>query len=350
MTRRLGTVMPLVVAALLAALPVGLAAPPQLKIETTGPRPVAPEIIGLAASYPGDVGLVNDPAVLLFEDFDDATLDPILARWDEASNKAGRVLALSDDSPAPAIGRSLQLTAHPGQDTGGHLYKRLPGDGVDELFLRFYVKFPEPANYIHHFVHVGGYQPATRYPQGGAGDRPAGDERVTVGIEPFGRNGTIPAPGEWNLYAYWHQMKRSADNRYWGNGLSPAIPRRVPVDRWQCVELQFKLNEPGQPDGALALWLDGKPVADFQRGVDRGPWTGLGFQLRDRSLGESGDPFEGFDFRTTDKLKLNFVWLLHYVTPENQRRNKVDDPARPSIVRFDQVVAATRYIGPITGN
>lgn len=330
--------------------------PPQVRIQlgSPPPQPSVPPPVGLAAAYPGDQGLADDPAVLLFESFDDETLDTVLARWDEASNKNGRVLELVDDFPEAATSstrnrpqRSLQLTAHPGEDTGGHLYKRLPGEGVDELYLRFYVKFPAPANYIHHFVHVGGYHPSTAYPQGGAGDRPAGNERVTVGIEPFGRSGTIPAPGEWNLYAYWHQMKQSADGRFWGNGLSPALPKRVPVDRWQCVELRFKLNQPGNPDGALALWLDGKPAADFQLGAERGPWTGLGFQLRDRSLGESGQPFEGFDFRTSENLKLNFVWLLHYVTPENQKRNKVDDPRRPSIVCFDQVVAATRYIGPI---
>ena len=73
--------------------------------------------------------------------------------------------------------------------------------------MRFYVKFPDPAGYVHHFVHLGGYDPSTRWPQGGAGERPRGDERVTVGIEPFGRNGTRPPPGEWNFYAYWHEMK-----------------------------------------------------------------------------------------------------------------------------------------------
>jgi hypothetical protein len=302
---------------------------------------------GLSAAHPGDRGLADDPAVLVFEPFDGATLADVQARWDEVSNREGRVLSLQDDAPEGSDDRRcIELAAHPVRDTGGHLYRRLPRE-VDELFVRFYVKFPEPANYVHHFVHVGGYRPATRYPQGGAGERPRGDERVTVGIEPFGRNGSLPAPGDWNLYAYWHEMKRSADGRYWGNGLSPAQPPRVPVGRWQCVELQFKLNTPGRRDGALALWLDGEPVADFREGAPRGAWTGLGFQLKDREKGEGGEPFEGFDFRTTEDLKLNFLWLLHYVTPENQRRNRVADPDRPSVVRFDQVVAATRYVGPI---
>ena len=310
-------------------------------------RPPGDHPAGLAARYPGDRGLRDDPAVLLFEDFDGVDLPSVVARWDSAGNAGGSVLALSEDVPAPAAGagrHSLQVTAHPGRDNGGHLYRRLPR-GVDELYVRFYVKFPDPAGYVHHFVHLGGYDPSTRWPQGGAGERPRGDERVTVGIEPFGRNGTRPPPGEWNFYAYWHEMKRSADGRFWGNGLSPARPRAVPAGRWQCVEVRLKLNTPGRRDGVLALWLDGEPVADIRQGVRRGPWTGMGFNLR--SPDQTGEPFEGFDFRTTDRLKLNFVWLLHYVTETNQGRNRVDDPARPCVVRFDQVVAATRYIGPV---
>jgi hypothetical protein len=327
--------------ALLVALSIAAVAPLAVAADDA-PLPRGP---GLSADHPGDRGLGDDPAVLVFEPFDAAALAEVQARWDEASNRDGRVLALRDDAPEGAGDRRcLEMAAHPGLDTGGHLYRRLPRE-VDELFVRFYVKFPEPANYVHHFVHVGGYRPATRYPQGGAGERPRGDERVTVGIEPFGRNGTLPAPGDWNLYAYWHEMKRSADGRYWGNGLSPARPQRVPAGRWQCVELQFRLNTPGRRDGALALWLDGEPVADFRAGAARDAWTGLGFQLRDD--GKDGEPFEGFDFRTTADLRLNFLWLMHYVTPENQRRNRVADPDRPSVVRFDQVVAATRYVGPI---
>jgi hypothetical protein len=302
---------------------------------------------GLAAKHPGDVGLRDDPAVLLFEDFDKGDLGAVRSRWDEASNAGDSVLALSDDVPTFVAGagrHSLQVTAHPGRDTGGHLYRRLPR-GVDDLYVRFYVKFPEPANYVHHFVHVGGYNPPTRWPQGGAGVRPKGDERVTVGIEPFGRDGTRPPPGDWNFYAYWHEMKRSADGRYWGNGLSPVTSRPVPVGRWQCVELRIKLNAPGRRDGVLGLWLDGEPAADIHEGVRRGPWTGMGFRLR--APDQQGEAFEGFDFRTSDDLKLNFVWLLHYVTETNQRRNRVDDPARPGVVRFDQVVAASSYIGPI---
>lgn len=301
------------------------------------------DAIGIAAKYARDSGIAQDPSVLFAEDFESGDITDLEKRWDSVENKNNRVLEIVEDAPANSAGtRSLRITAHPGQDTGGHLYRRLPRE-VDQLFLRFYVKFPEPANYVHHFVHFGGYHPTTPWPQGGAGVRPNGDERITVGIEPFGRSGRVPAPGDWNFYAYWHEMKKSADSRYWGNGLSPAMRQAVPTNRWQCVEVMLKLNTVGQRDGALALWLDGEQVMDIKQGTPRGPWTGLGFDV----LPTGGEPFEGFDFRTTDDLKINFVWMLHYVTDVNQRRNQVDDPQRPSIVQFDHIVAATEYIGPL---
>ena len=306
-----------------------------------------PEGFGLAEQYPGDAGIVEAPGVLLVEGFEVETLREVVKRWDSASEEGGRVLSLSDDVPfrdAGAGRRSLKITAHPGKDSGGHLYTRLPR-GVETAFVRFYVKFPEPANYVHHFVHVGGYHPATPWPQGGAGERPRGDERFTVGIEPFGRDGRVKPPGEWNLYAYWHEMRRSADGRYWGNGLTPARPQPTPSGRWQCVELMTRLNAPGRRDGELALWLDGRLVMHIREGTPRGPWTGLGFQVQEQEQG--GEPFEGLDLRTSDDLKINFLWLLHYVTETNQRRNRVDDPARENPVLFDHVVVATRYIGPV---
>src|SRR5262249_26518966 len=146
--------------------------------------------------------------------------------------------------------------------------------------------------------------------------------------------GRYPPPGLWNFYAYWPEMKISADGRYWGNGLHPARPAPVPKDRWQCVEVMLKLNTaPDRRDGELALWLDGKLVAHFARGVRRGPWSGMGFDL----LEAGGEPFEGFRWRTSTDLKVNFFWLLHYVTEDALRRNQVTNLPRSNRVWFDNI-------------
>ncbi|HSW02744.1 MAG TPA: hypothetical protein VLI39_21450 [Sedimentisphaerales bacterium] len=53
----------------------------------------------------------------------------------------------------------------------------------------------------------------------------------------------------------------------------------------------------------------------------------------------SGEPFEGFRWRSEDKLNLNYLWLLLYITKA---------PAgHVSRVWFDDIVVAHEYIGPI---
>ncbi len=100
---------------------------------------------------------------------------------------------------------------------------------------------------------------------------------------------------------------------------------------------------PDERDGELALWLDGEPVAHFHRGAPRGPWTGMGFTL----VEDGGEPFEGFSWRTSTDLKINFLWLMLYVTEENIRRNGVENPPATNHVLFDDIVVARSYIGPI---
>lgn len=306
--------------------------------------PRLPEGPGLAAKYPGDAGIGQDRAVVFAENFEADDLREILRRWSDVRDPKESPLALVDDVPPGSAGkRSLRMTAIPAKNTGAHLYKRLPEE-LDTVFARFYVKFPKPAGYIHHFVTIGGYRPATNWPQGGAGTRPRGDDRITVGIEPFGFGGKYPPPGLWNFYVYWHEMKPSAGGRFWGNGLQPVDDLPVPVDRWQCVEVMIRLNsEPQSHDGELALWLDGKLVAHFRQGVPRSQWTGMGFRL----LRQGGTPFEGFNWRTDPALKINFFWLMHYVTADALRRNQVSDLEAENRVLFDQIVVAREYVGPI---
>jgi hypothetical protein len=316
------------------------------RVGSSLPSPSArlPEGYGLSARHPGDRGMRDDPAVLLVEDFEASDLSQIVARWDQAANPEGDALALSSIVPPSSSGaRSLRIRATLGRNTGGYLYTRLPR-GVEAAFLRFYVSFPSEAGYVHHFVHLGGFEPPTPYAQGGAGLRPRGDDRVTVCIEPTGLWGRYPPPGAWHLYCYWHEMKMGAGGNYWGNGLWPAQDALAPRDRWQCVEVMLKLNStPDSYDGELALWLDGKLQAHFTRGANRTPWNGIDFRLTEGD----GEPFEGFRWRTSDQLKINFLWLLLYVTEQAALHNRVADPDPITEVWFDDVVVATEYIGPV---
>jgi len=50
--------------------------------------------------------------------------------------------------------------------------------------------------------------------------------------------------------------------------------------------------------------------------------------------------FTGFNWRTTNDLRINTFWLKYYVT-----RNSTSIPV--STMYFDDVVVARKYIGPI---
>lgn len=302
-----------------------------------------PEGPGLAARYPGDKGIERDASVLFTENFEAGSIADVGRRWTNSKNDKGQPLGFSDQvAPASSGKRCLQVTADLQANTGGDLYKKLPR-GVDTAYARFYVKFADDADYIHHFVTLGGYNPPTNWAQGGAGEKPRGNDRVTVGIEPWGDWGRQAPPGMWNFYAYWFEMDKSRDGKYWGNSFRPAEPRLPPRGKWQCVELMLKLNsDPGKSDGELALWLDGKLAAHFYKGARVSHNAGA-FTL----VKTGGEVFPGFRWRKSKDLQVNFFWLMHYVTENAGKQNNVKKPHRFNRVWFDDVVVATQYVGPI---
>jgi len=296
----------------------------------------APEgAVGLAWRYVGDEGIENDPAVIFTEDFAADTLDAVCSRWESVRNR--EIMSLSSEVPPDSSGEhSLRMTHVGGESTGGHLYRRLL-PGYDKLHVRFYVKFDPACAPIHHFVHAGGYDPATAWPQGGAGIRPAGDERFTTGVEPYGDK------WRWDFYSYWMQMRSSPDGKSWGHDFINDPQLAVKRGVWICVELMMKMNEPvDESNGAQALWIDGRlwskdgqVVSYLGPGFPRGNWVWDSF-LPD----PNGKPFAGFRWRTTEELKFNFLWLLLYIT---------DAPSgHVSKVCFDDIVVAQEYVGPIT--
>jgi hypothetical protein len=237
-----------------------------------------------------------------------------------------------------------------GQGEGGHLYRRLL-PGYDKLHLRFYTKFDAQCTPIHHFFHVGGYEPATSWPQGGAGERPTGDDRLSVGIEPFGNAWT------WDYYTYWMEMRGSPPRgQTWGNSFIRDPKLKVERDRWHCAEVMIAMNEPvTEANGELALWLDGHLVSHLGPGYPLGQWVydkftpgegGDGVRWNDQTGGPEqlqtpagGRPFDGFRWRRKEDLRLNFLWVLLYITgaPEGH----------VSKVWFDNIVVARDYIGPL---
>jgi hypothetical protein len=84
---------------------------------------------------------------------------------------------------------------------------------------------------------------------------------------------------------------------------------RQELGRWYCYELMLKANTPGERDGEIACWLDGKLIAHFPH-----------LRLRDVAV-----------------LKINHAALDLHIRSNPTRANKKF---------YDDVVIATSYIGP----
>lgn len=267
--------------------------------------------------------------VVFTEDFEAESIDDVAARWDDVRFR--EYMSLSDDVPHWSPGRrSLRMIAEIGRNTGGHLYKMFP-QGFDSLYARFSVKFGSTHHPVHHFVHMGGYNPPTRWPQGGAGERPSGSERFTTGIEPHG------ARWEWDFYTYWMHMRGNpVPGKYWGNDFNPDPPAPVARGRWMTVEFMMKCNDPVFSfSGEQAFWIDGTKVLHLREGMPRGYWVWDSFHHHPDSSG-----FEGFQWRSDPALRVNFFWLLYYMTqgPAGQR----------DTVWFDDIRIATQHSGDVT--
>lgn len=304
---------------------------------------------GLAAKFPGDRGIAGHPSVIFAENFEDATLDEIARHWEMVRDRG--IMSLSDDVPPGSSGKKAMLFSQTAeQGTGADLYRRL-GKGYDRVYARMYVKFAADCDPVHHFgTCLGGNVPATPWPSVRAGQPTDGSRSFWVGIEPFGEKWT------WDYYTYWCEMRGSPPRgQTWGNSFIHDDSLKVRKGEWCCIEMMVKMNQVGETDGELALWIDGRPVSHLGKGFPKGKWTfdkfvpgaeGEGVRWNpakgDReyfTTAPGGDPFEGFRFRTAAPLNVNFVWLYLYLTQGK--------PGHVNRVWFDDVVVATEYIGPL---
>lgn len=271
-----------------------------------------PEGQGLAANCFADRNIATDRNVIFADDFEDGVP---WSRWDDKRDPAGEVLA--EDDPALDTGllgdRCLRVTATLGRNTGGGLTKWFPP--AQTVFVRFYVKFDKGCDYIHHFVTLRANRGLTGKDRwsgfGGAGLKPAGDERFSTALEPWGNWGHFNPPGRWNFYSYWHEMKPASDGRYWGNSFAPEHQPDIQRGEWICAEFMLKENTPGQANGEQAFWIDGQL---------RGHWKQI-------------------NWRKSAGLRANALTLESYVTDRWTKHPT-------NIVWFDNLVIARRYIGP----
>lgn len=276
-----------------------------------------PEGKGLAANFAADVSIETHPAVRFADQFEGPSIESIGSKWGEVRNRQKKVLSLAETFGAEELlgTQSLQVTSLLDENTGGGMTQWF--EPASTLYFRFYTRFDENCDYIHHFCTLRanknwkGGDKWTGF--GGAGKKPDGVSRFSTALEPWGNWGNNPAPGRWNFYSYWPDMKPSPDGNYWGNSFRPddSLNPVIPKGEWICAEFMIRHNTPGEADGEQAFWINGELV---------GHW-------------------KGFAWRESPDLFANAFTLESYVTDRWTKNRK-------NIVWFDNVVIATEYIGP----
>lgn len=294
---------------------------------------------GIAARYPGDRDIEEHTSVIFASGFEKG-----LQQWSEYDTAVSTIR--TESSLAHGGSKSLQITATRDIDTGGEVSFKF-SKGVDELYLRFYTKFDENTVMPHHFVKIRAFKPDPYW--GNAGRRPEGDEAFWTGIEP-----TLNRV--WNFYTYWYKMhswqtveglpdSSRGPNPYYGNVFKPAGQTPLKRNQWICVEAYIKANTPGKPDGEMAFWINGVKQGEWKPGIPEGTWSADKF-VTTGEFNTDPQPFEGFEFRSDSTVKINEISLQWYVSDEYSAKGEADK----NIVYFDDVVAATQYIGPRVNN
>ncbi len=270
---------------------------------------------GLAARYPGDVGIGKDPAVLMAEDFE---MSPPVVQWMkpggwfEPTFGPGLGMELTDHVPAAGGKRCLQFNLRQGkQGSGSMFYLFKPSDTV---YMRYYRMFEKD----------------WQWPKG------YGPHDAMI----FGGKWTAPTKNDFSIYAdFWMSADTvvrvaTANQKLgydgWGAylrqkyGPSPvgaqafpwnrSKPEKIEPMKWHCVEVMVKLSTPGKDDGIVKLWVNGKLVSEYT----------------DVPLRDAGHP----------DLLMNMFFLGPYFHPGS---------GKDQTHWADQIVVATSYIGPIAG-
>lgn len=276
---------------------------------------------GIAARYPSDAGIASDPSVIFADDFESYnSAAGVTSKWSEAYHSANIRIA-TEPSNVFAGGKSLELTVPQTSSEVSNTVAKVVSPGRDALFLRYYARYDAGFDVIGS-SHNGSTMSAQYCCPGVRAD---GFNKFLVSYEAWRDSSATPNPGRLNAYVY-HPDQRDI----WGDHFFPtgtvlpfsstpfnfgpefvARPDVTPqLGRWYCYEMMVKANTPGQRDGRIAFWLDGELIADFQN-------------LR---------------LRETTALKIDrFTLDLHVYSNTLAVARK----------RYDNVVAATSYIGPM---
>ena len=284
-----------------------------------------PEGAGLAAAYPGDAGIADDPSVIFSDDFESyGDASELAANWTSVFRMANTRIATAADEVFHGA-RALEFTVPATTTEVSNSVSKNIHPERDVLFLRYYAQYSEGFDVLGS-SHNGGVISAQYCCPGQRSD---GFNKFLVSYEASRFAAAEANPGELNAYVYHPDMRDVYGDHFYPSGrITPysstppfsfgpefvARPDATPVlGRWHAYELMVKANTPGSRDGRIALWLDGALIADFPN-----------LRLRD-----------------TAELRIDCLALNMHVNATT----------RAAVRRwYDNVVAATSYVGPMAAS
>ncbi len=276
-------------------------------------EPPSEPIMGLAARYPGDKGISEDQNVIFATGFE----SPKWAEeWTQTAPRAALDVTASDpERKFEALdGKALSALIAKGASTGlNTLYKfqKKIGSEPEKIYFRYYLRLADDWNQTVQ----GGKLPGISgtYGVAGWGGRKSDGNNGWSARGKF--NLTIPADNPLagmtpiGTYCYHADMAGFyGTNWIWSKDYRGFLEK----NRWYCIEQHLKLNTPGEKDGIIRAWIDGRPA------------------------------FEKTDirFRHVDKPKIEQIWMNVY--HGGTKRSPYDQH-----VCIDKVVVARKYIGPM---
>lgn len=276
---------------------------------------------GIAAKYPGDLGIEKNLSVIWHDDFEKGT--PI-GRWDMVFHEPQiRMATEPENVHAGKLALEFTVPKQAAELSNSAIKKIDPPRDV--IFLRYYSKFDPGFDQVGS-SHNGGFLAALApgLPYATPGIRADGKNKFMASYENWRGEAETKSPGGLNVYCYHPEQRTQWGDHFFPSGtvlpwtympgnFGESFVKRQDITqqlgRWYCYELMVKSNAAGKRDGRIACWLDGKLIADFPN-----------LRLRD-----------------TDTLKINWAAIDLHIGSNTIRTNRK---------YYDDVVIATSYIGP----
>lgn len=313
----------------------------------------------LSDIHPEDKNIGSSPKVLLHEDFENGW-----EKWKSPSSNTQFLFIENTDNVAHTGHNFLRSTVT-AKDLKADPYisaksRYIFDTPADSIYWRFYTRFNLYSPTPHHWVKLAATN-GTFDVRGKAGIKPDGDEAVWLDID-------INNNDLFSFFVYWHNMRSGRCNDgsttpgcdgdqgktyYYGNKFKPAGQTPMQRDEWFCIEIHAKLNDIGEDNGELSLWVNNKLVGNYKKGTPTGAW----FRSRFHSDGckfnscPEPSPFDGFNFRTSENVKFREIYMDAYYQLDtfNRKKNKLEKMGKKVsenlTIFYDDIIVATERIG-----